>query len=311
MKLFMWKCLNNAVATNVALVARKIRFDPVCSRCGKAEESISHVLFLCEVAIKVWIHSPFRLRPEELLDCRNMTDWWDCIQERISQSHMPPFLLGMALLYCWWIWRARNDFIFNGKCWATEAVSGKAQGDFFEFQDANSKVPSPLSRSTRNGTLVWQRPGMNVTKINVDAAVSRSLNSIGTEAIARGHDGKVLGIFLSIHTGINSSRIAEAMAIRDGLKLGIDLNLSKVVIESDAEAIVRKCSTSLDSPIDIAAIIFDCLALKESFSFCEFGFVKRDCNRAAHCCAQKALLNGWSGLWTSILPPWGSHLSHV
>ncbi|XP_058210987.1 uncharacterized protein LOC131323292 [Rhododendron vialii] len=310
-KLFMWKCLNNVLTTNVALFARKFRFDPVCSRCGKAEESISHVLFRCEVAIKVWIHSPFRLRPEELLDCRNMTDWWDCIQERINQSHMPPFSLGMALLYCWWIWRARNDFIVNGKCWATEAVSGKAQGDFFEFKDANSKVPSPLSRSTRNGTLVWQCPGMNVTKINVDAAVSRSSNSIGTGTMARGNDGKVLGIFLSIHTSITSSRIAEAMAIRDGLKLGIDLNLSKVVIESDAEAIVRKCSTSLDPPIDIAAIIFDCLALKESFSSCEFDFVKHDCNRVAQCCAQKALLNGWSGMWTSILPPWGSQLSDV
>ncbi|KAI8547416.1 hypothetical protein RHMOL_Rhmol07G0194000 [Rhododendron molle] len=180
-----------------------------------------------------------------------------------------------------------------------QAVSGKVQRDFYEFQDANFKVPSPLSRSTCNGTLVWQRPGMIITKNNVDAAVSRSSNFVGTGAIARGHDGKVFGIFLSIYTGITSSR---SMAIRDGLKLGIDLNLSKVVIESNAEAIVRKCSTSLDPPIDIAAIIFDCLALKESFSSYEFGFVKRDCNRAVHCCAQKALLNGWSGLWTSIVP---------
>ncbi|KAI8542972.1 hypothetical protein RHMOL_Rhmol08G0182000 [Rhododendron molle] len=55
---------------------------------------------------------------------------------------------------------------------------------------------------------------MNVTKINVDAApISKSSNSIGTGAIARGHDGKIFGIFFSIHTGITSSRIAEAMAI--------------------------------------------------------------------------------------------------
>lgn len=42
----------------------------------------------------------------------------------------------------------------------------------------------------------------------------------------------IYGIFLSIDTGITSSRIVEDMAIRDGLKLWIDLNLSKVVIES-------------------------------------------------------------------------------
>ncbi|KAF7153136.1 hypothetical protein RHSIM_Rhsim01G0076000 [Rhododendron simsii] len=51
-KLFIWKCFNNEVATNLALVLRKVRADPVCSRCGKAEESIAHVLFQCEAAIK-------------------------------------------------------------------------------------------------------------------------------------------------------------------------------------------------------------------------------------------------------------------
>lgn len=132
---------------------------------------------------------------------------------------------------------------------------------------------------------------MNVTKINVDVAVFRSLNSIVTRVVAQDHDCKVLGIFLSFHTDISSSRIVEAMAIQDGLKLGIDLNLSKVVNESDAESIVRKYSASLDPPVDITTIILDCLALKESFSSCEFCFVKRDCNSAAHCCAQKVLLN--------------------
>lgn len=94
--LFMWKCFNNAVATNSALVAWKIRTDPVCLRCGKAEESITHLLFRCEPAIKVWTLSPFRLRPEELQECRHMTDWWECLQERIAQNHLPSSSMGLG-----------------------------------------------------------------------------------------------------------------------------------------------------------------------------------------------------------------------
>ncbi|XP_058209905.1 uncharacterized protein LOC131322563 [Rhododendron vialii] len=217
----------------------------------------------------------------------------------------------MALLYCWWIWRARNDFIFNEKIWATDAVSRKAQGDFYEFKDANIRVPHPPSSLSPLGTLVWQRLERNVLKINFDAAVCRSSSTIGTGAVARRDDGRVIGIFLALHAGINSSRITEALAIRDGLNLGIALKCPKVLIESDAEAIVRKCNDGQDPPSDIAVVIHDCLVLKNSFNSCDFGFVKRDCNRAAHCCAQKTLSNGMCNLWKSILLPWGLHLFDV
>ncbi|KAI8572119.1 hypothetical protein RHMOL_Rhmol01G0173600 [Rhododendron molle] len=79
---------------------------------------------------------------------------------------------------------------------------------------------------------------MNVLKINVDVAVCKSSNTIGT----------------------------EALAIRNGLKLGTALMCPKVHIESDAEAIVRRCSDDQDPPADIAVVIHDCLVLKKSFT---------------------------------------------
>lgn len=132
-KVFAWKCFNGAVATNSALAARKISTDPICSLCGKVEESICHLLFQCERASKVWILSPFRLRPEELHDCKYMSDWWACIQERITQARLPASSLGLGLTYCWWIWRMRNEAVFNGTWWQIETVSGKAQTDFTAF----------------------------------------------------------------------------------------------------------------------------------------------------------------------------------
>ena len=157
----------------------------------------------------------------------------------------------------------------------------------------------------------WQRPRVGMLKINVDAAVSKVTNSIATGAIARDDNGVVRGILLKGHTGINSPRVAEAIAIREGLNLGIAMNVSKVIIESDAESIVKSFEISKTPASDIVVLVQDCLELKNSFGSCQFNFVKRGCNRAAHDCARKALSSGLSGLWTSTLPPWGSLLSDV
>ena len=61
------------------------------------------------------------------------------------------------------------------------------------------------------------------------------------EQIERELMGDVCGIVVEKVAGVDSSRVAEAFAIRDGLKLGIALHLTRISIESDAEAIVKNC----------------------------------------------------------------------
>lgn len=89
------------------------------------------------------------------------------------------------------------------------------------------------------------------------------------------------------------------------------MGLRRVIIESDAEAIVKSYVDSQDPPSDIAVLIHNCFDLKNQFGYCGFSFTKRDCNRAAHNWAQKALFDGLSGLWMSILSSWNSLLSDI
>lgn len=157
------------------------------------------------------------------------------------------------------------------------AVSGKAQGDYHEFLEANAKnTLTPLSTSTVHRT--WVRPPINTAKITVDAAVPKRSNTSGTRAIARGGNGEVLGISLNSYTGVSSPRVAEAMAIRDGTQLGIALKLSRVIIESDSELVMRNCLASTE-PSDVSVLVHDCILLKQSFEFCEFSSIKHECNR--------------------------------
>lgn len=77
----------------------------------------------------------------------------------------------------------RNDFIFNGVKWATEAVNGKAQADFYDFSETNAKASLSPWQLIQDENRTWARPEANVVKINVDAGVSKESNQSGTGAI--------------------------------------------------------------------------------------------------------------------------------
>ncbi|XP_058208296.1 uncharacterized protein LOC131321316 [Rhododendron vialii] len=137
-------------------------------------------------------------------------------------------------------------------------------------------------------SVIW-RHDEGMIKINADVAVSKVTSTIGTGAIARDANGSILGILIKSYEGLTSPQLAEAMVVRNSMNLSVALNVGRVLIESDAESIVRSCSMSKDPPFDIAVFVQDCLTLKDSFQLCEFSFVKCDCNRAAHAYAKKAI----------------------
>ena len=56
-KLFGWKVLKGALPVGERLAARQVPIDPRCKRCG-CTESITHLLFQCPFARKVWRLAP-------------------------------------------------------------------------------------------------------------------------------------------------------------------------------------------------------------------------------------------------------------
>ena len=58
-RIFMWKALSSALSVNDGLMARGLKIDPRCQRCGMEGESINHVLFTCPAARLVWAQSNF------------------------------------------------------------------------------------------------------------------------------------------------------------------------------------------------------------------------------------------------------------
>ncbi|XP_013594530.1 PREDICTED: uncharacterized protein LOC106302609 [Brassica oleracea var. oleracea] len=70
-KIFMWKSLSNALSVNDGLLARGLKIDPRCQRCGMDGESINHVLFTCHAARRVWAESNFPF-PRRIFENRTL-----------------------------------------------------------------------------------------------------------------------------------------------------------------------------------------------------------------------------------------------
>ena len=57
-KLFIWRCCNNALAVRHNLKKRGMRVDNTCGVCGAVDESQLHLFFGCEISHMFWFCSP-------------------------------------------------------------------------------------------------------------------------------------------------------------------------------------------------------------------------------------------------------------
>ncbi|XP_057790943.1 uncharacterized protein LOC131008058 [Salvia miltiorrhiza] len=96
-KLFMWKCLANAIPTAMALRRRNVDIDPCCRRCGTHEETMEHVLRDCAWSEVLWRVSPLRLQPPNG-DC-SMMDWNLLIFQQKDISHLDCLAIASRALW--------------------------------------------------------------------------------------------------------------------------------------------------------------------------------------------------------------------
>ena len=111
-KLFSWKLLKGAIPVGERLAERHIPVDPLCKRCG-CSESISHLMFRCQFAQRVWQLAPFKT-DLDISGTIDLISSWDSLCDLncllpagITSGTLFPWIL-------WAIWKARNKFVFEG-----------------------------------------------------------------------------------------------------------------------------------------------------------------------------------------------------
>ena len=121
----------------------------------------------------------------------------------------------------------------------------------------------------------------------MDAAVSQAFTSLAV--VARNDFGEVLKVWAKIHDLCTPTQ-AEAAAIMWALSLVAAENWCNVIMEGNSKICFDALSKAEEpSNWSISSIIHDAADTSVSFDNCEFCWVKRSLNSAAHSAAKYAI----------------------
>ena len=145
-------------------------------------------------------------------------------------------------------------------------------------------------------------PPPGVCKINVDGAMSESglLSSVGV--IIRDCRGDVVAARGRLLPALYSVEVIEAYAIEEGIKLACEVQLSRLIIESDS-AIAIQVLNSRSFGADFGIILQGAFTMLSSFRSWSVKHLKREYNRAAHNIAQITRSIETSQTWFGCSPP--------
>ena len=98
------------------------------------------------------------------------------------------------------------------------------------------------------------------------------------------------------------SLMAEAYAIRDGVRLACDLGYREVALESDSLQVVKMLESSHHNRSEISAILHEITVLSGHLENFKLIYVPREANELAHLCAKQATSSRRRCLWINYIP---------
>ena len=167
--------------------------------------------------------------------------------------------------------------------------------DFSDVATIDFSAPRPTLAGC------WSPPPPGVFKINVDGASSDLDGTSSIGVIIRDCYGKTFAALCKPLQSHFPAELTEVLALEQGILLAQDLQLTHVMIESDASNVINAVNDSaLGTPF--GHIIQDIIQAKETFSFCSFRHLNRASNYAANELALFACKNGSHHLWKGVTP---------
>lgn len=175
-------------------------------------------------------------------------------------------------------------------------ISKRALGCLQEFQVANQigheEEGGGIARVGDAGQVQerWQRPWLGAVKVNVDGSWKMGSSKGGYGIIVMGDTGCFVAAAMGVSLGCSSPTVAEAMALRRGMQLGLHLGLTSVVMESDSQSIINILNGQIEVSQDVRVVLNDVRALGRNFHSCILSFSRHSTNNVAHILACKGLV---------------------
>ncbi|KAL5781025.1 hypothetical protein ACOSP7_006054 [Xanthoceras sorbifolium] len=170
-----------------------------------------------------------------------------------------------------------------------------------EFQGTQKVFGSPLQPPRQPRSSPWLPPPAGSLKLNTDAAVKASCSVMGSGAVVRDSQGKVVAASAKPLLGFFPAELGELLALREGLLLAKEFNLIIEWVELDAATVVARVLNSL--PCSVMDPIFsDVKALFRAVGVSNCHVIPRSGNGMAHSLASLAFSSKEKFCWFNPEP---------
>lgn len=184
--------------------------------------------------------------PSSSRDLILMSVIWNILQN-LRQSLSPELFL-VSLVVCWKVWDVRNGEVHGGeRGFPPDLVAWGS--DFLNIyklaQQRESVIKSPELPT------IWQPPGRDAIKINVDVGLPSQSNSFFVGMVARDSSGACIWWCRKDISSRPPPSDGEAIAIFHGIKAAVSRIWSRVIIETDCLPVYRYLIDSHSSLVSL------------------------------------------------------------
>ncbi|KAF7824249.1 ribonuclease H [Senna tora] len=223
---------HNSIMTESQRAARKFSDTDFCKRCGKYSESTLHAIRDCETVMPLW-KTLIKQEHWSNFFSLNEKDWIKYnLDNNCSKNHVDDWN-SMFGISCWYIWKQRNDWVFNNRHNLANSLIPIIYIHMRNFTAANNSICCDSNFQKHLEFISWKPPEQDWMKINVDGSHRKDDNSICCGGVVRDNIGRWITGFTK-RLGHGSEFQAEIWAILLGLRFAHDKGFPKVIIETDS-----------------------------------------------------------------------------
>jgi ribonuclease HI len=298
-KIFSWRALHGILPLKCILANRHIGESAECPVCALDAEDVRHLLFTCQVAKDMWAHLELS---DVIVDAIQVDRSGSAVLEhilRMPSTAMPGMqsvqLKEVIMVTCWYLWWLRRRRTHN------EDIPPLHKCKFSILAIvANSALENKSLQV--DSTTRWQRPLPRQVKLNVDASYHADVGTGAVGAVIRDYEGKFIAASTKFIPHVLSATAAEALAMKEGLKLAVFLGCNNVIAESDSSEVIEACSGEEAWWNDSAATYADCLDVAMTIGTVTFSHCLREANKVAHSLARFSFSNKSDCNWVDEPP---------
>ncbi|XP_074298011.1 uncharacterized protein LOC141628812 [Silene latifolia] len=206
-----------------------------------------------------------------------------------------------------WIWKKlwKTRVVFEGGGVEVERVIKRVRDIVEEinsgYEERKKEVEEGDNRQGQGVDDGWRAPSPGWVKLNVDAGVKEGIG-VGVGAVCRDEMGRVLWGLARHRKEVWEPRVAEEVALLDGIEEAVKAGHENLVVESDCSQLIEALKAHKTGRSPFFLVLDDIHTLCSSFSSISWSYTSRKNNKVAHALAYVLPSVVGNSVWIGTLP---------